>query len=118
MRWRERNVFPMLGRKQEINLQLNQILDAVLIAAAFVIAHSIRYHGHEWLFAPIGRPQIETIETFVWIAAITAPFLPIILEFEGYYQSPLHKSTWQSLRQLAKGFLWIGSNSGFEDPAP
>lgn len=99
---------PMLGRKQEINLQLNQILDAVLIVAAFVVAHSIRYYGHELLFAPLGRPQIESIEKFFWIAAITAPFLPIILEFEGFYKSVLHKSTWQSLRQVAKGFLWIG----------
>lgn len=98
----------MLGRKQEINLQLNQILDAALIVVAFVVAHSIRYYGHDLIFAPVGRPQIEGIEKFLWIAAITAPFLPIVLEFEGYYQSPLHKSTWQSLRQLSKGLLWIG----------
>jgi exopolysaccharide biosynthesis polyprenyl glycosylphosphotransferase len=98
----------MLGRKQEINLQLNQILDAALIVVAFFLSHSIRYYGQEAFFEPLGRPQILELDKFYWIVAIAAPFLPIALEFEGYYNAPLQKHLWQSLQQLAKAFLWIG----------
>ncbi|CAN5169334.1 hypothetical protein BH23VER1_BH23VER1_29160 [soil metagenome] len=98
----------MLGRRQEINLQLNQILDALLIALAFWVSHSIRYFGQEQIFAPLGRPQIQTIEDFFWLVAIMAPFMPIILEFQGFYNDPLQKTVWKSLRQLLKALLWMG----------
>ncbi len=98
----------MLGRKQEFNLQLNQILDACLIGLAFWLSHALRYYGHDWIFQWTGRPQIPPLDKFFWIVAICAPFTPIVLEHEGYYSNPLQKTPWKSMQQLARSFLWIG----------
>ena len=36
----------MLGRKQEINLKLNQITDGLVIVIAFWISHKLRYDNY------------------------------------------------------------------------
>ncbi|MFV1993991.1 MAG: sugar transferase [Verrucomicrobiales bacterium] len=107
----------MIGRKQEINLQLNQILDSVLIAFAFWLSHSLRYHAHLWVqdvawlegVAWLGKlPPIPEFKEFFWLMAIIVPFTPITLEFQGFYRHPLQKTVWTSLRQMGRALLWIG----------
>ena len=56
----------MLGRKQEINLQVSQILDSALIALSFWICHSLRYHNpNGWDCKPAGSP-IAAGESSMW----------------------------------------------------
>ncbi|MFT5109983.1 MAG: exopolysaccharide biosynthesis polyprenyl glycosylphosphotransferase [Verrucomicrobiales bacterium] len=94
----------MLGRKQEINLQLSQILDSCLLVVAFYVSHSIASAlrlNIGWL----GGGDIPALREFFWLMSIIVPFTPIILEFQGYYDSPLLKSRWRSIRQLGRALL-------------
>lgn len=97
----------MLGRKQEINLQINQILDSCLIAIAFWVCHSLRYYNPSGWFGP-ADVQIPELLDFFWMMAIVVPFTPVVLEMFGYYEHPLQKSVWRSLRQLGKTLIVIG----------
>lgn len=97
----------LLGRKQEINLILNQMSDALLIVAAFAAAYWVRVAAHDVFFAKLDLAEIPPIQDFFWVAAISAPFLPLILEGGGFYTSPLQKSAWRSLQQVARSFLWM-----------
>ncbi len=94
----------MLGRKQEFNLKLNEILDSALLALAGWISHSLR----EWSANLFGGPTIPEFERFYWIMAIVVPFTPVILEMLGYYKHPLQKTPWRSLRQLFQAAFWLG----------
>lgn len=85
----------MLGRKQEINLQLNQILDSFLIALAFWIS---------WTVTSCFR-SVPAFEEMFWLMAIIVPFTPIVLEFQGYYDHPLQKTIGRSLRQMFRALF-------------
>ncbi|MFP6871926.1 MAG: sugar transferase [Verrucomicrobiales bacterium] len=97
----------MLGRKQEINLQINQILDSCLIGLTFWLCHSLRYYNPNHWFGPADI-QIPAVGDFIWLMAIIVPFTPVILEMFGYYDHPLQKTVWRSLRQLSQTLIVIG----------
>ncbi|MGI8604690.1 MAG: sugar transferase [Verrucomicrobiales bacterium] len=96
----------MIGRKQEINLQLSQLLDAALLVIAFFISYQIRA---EWFpqFPLFSDEPIAERGRFYWLLAIIAPFTPLILEYFGYYGNPLHKHPWPwtSIKQMLKTVL-------------
>ncbi len=96
----------MLGRKQEINLQVNQILDSILIALVFWLSHSLHYWIRDRFFSEYGN--IPPFGEFFWLMAIVVPFTPIILEFQGYYDHPLHKSVRKSFGQILRTFFILG----------
>ncbi len=97
----------MLGRKQEINLQINQILDSCLILFAFWLCHTLRYYNPNGWFGPIDI-NIPEFGDFFWLIAIIVPFTPVILEMFGYYEHPLQKTIWRSVRQLGQALIVIG----------
>jgi len=96
----------MLGRRQEINLQLTELADSAILAASLWVAYVLRaYVLQSWF------PELEIIppfKDFFWVAAVLAPFTPIVLEARGFYTHLLHKTPVQSLRQLADTLVWIG----------
>lgn len=94
----------MSARRREINLQLNQFIDAVLLGVVFWFAHFIRFNGfiildNLWTIDGFGK--------FVWILAVIMPFGPFLLEMQGFYNYPLEKSVWKSLRQMAAAGFWL-----------
>jgi len=94
----------MSTRRQEINLQLNQFIDALLLGLVFWIAHFVRYHGfvvmdNLWM--------IDEFSQFAWMLAVIMPFGPFILESQGFYSYPLEKTTWKSLSQMVAGAFWM-----------
>ncbi|MEM9479390.1 MAG: sugar transferase [Verrucomicrobiota bacterium] len=95
----------MLGRQQEINLQLSQVLDSILIALAFWLCHSAVYY--DWL-PWIGNPGIPAFREFFWLMAIAVPFTPIVLEFQGYYENSLYKSPARSISQMFRALVIVG----------
>ena len=93
----------MTGRKQEFNLQLYQILDAILLAFSFWAAFVLRSLAHYWWdLDPIG-PFAES----QWMVFIIMPFGPILLELQGFYAHPLQKTLGTSLRQMSNAAFWI-----------
>ena len=94
----------MSARRREINLQFNQFIDALLLGVVFWFAHFIRFNGfiildNLWTIDGFGK--------FVWILAVIMPFGPFLLEMQGFYNYPLEKSVWKSLRQMAAAGFWL-----------
>ncbi len=94
----------MLARKEEISLQLNQIIDSCLLALAFWLSWWLRFNAPEW----IDTYRIAPFGEFLWVMAIVVPFTPLILEFLGFYTNPLQKSSLDSLRQMGQALLYLG----------
>ncbi|MEI8310594.1 MAG: sugar transferase [Verrucomicrobiota bacterium] len=94
----------MSARRREINLQLNQFIDALLLGVVFWFAHFIRFNGYIILDS---LWNIDGFGKFVWILAVIMPFGPFLLEMQGFYNYPLEKSVWKSLRQMAAAGFWL-----------
>lgn len=96
----------MLGRRQEINLQLTELFDSVLLGFCLWFAHFVRSR-----LVPVfveGLAEIPPFEDFYWVLAVVAPFGPIILEARGFYANLLNKPVGQSIRQMAEGVVIMG----------
>ena len=95
----------MIGRRQELNLQFLQIIDALLLAVAFWAAHTIRYLGPVW---GIFDGYIDDFRSFQWILIVLVPFGPLTLENYGFYEHPSRKTVGKSLAQLGRSALIVG----------
>jgi exopolysaccharide biosynthesis polyprenyl glycosylphosphotransferase len=94
----------MIARKYEINLQVNQIIDAILLGVVFWFSHYLRFHQ---LIILDSLWTIDGFEKFVWMLAVVMPFGPFLLEMQGFYNYPLEKTVWKSLRQMASAAFWL-----------
>ncbi len=94
----------MNSRRQELHLQFNQFLDALLLGLVFWFAHFVRYHG---IVIMDNLWTIDDFSKFAWMLALIMPFGPLLLEMQGFYSYPLEKTTWKSLRQMAAGAFWL-----------
>lgn len=95
----------MLGRRQELHLQSQQIIDGLLMSVAFWLAHALRFVGSDWI---IFNKPIGPFSDFQWLLFVIMPFGPIILEMQGFYAHPLQKTLGRSLEQLARTAFWLG----------
>lgn len=101
----------MIGRRQEINLQLSQLADFVILSGCLFLSHRLRA-----VIGPNLFPDMEPVPGFAhffWLLAIIAPFTPLVLESRGYYKNILNKTLGESLRQLAATLLRVGVMIGF-----
>jgi exopolysaccharide biosynthesis polyprenyl glycosylphosphotransferase len=98
----------MIGRRQEINLKFNQLIDLALIAIAFWLSYHVRAWFPEWLF--FSGEAVKPISNFYWQVCILAPFTPLVLEQFGYYRNPLLKDPWPfiTIGQMIKALLIMG----------
>ena len=94
----------MSTRKQEINIQFNQFIDALLLGLVFWFAHFVRYNGIVILDS---LWSIDDFSKFAWMLALIMPFGPFMLEMQGFYSYPLEKTAWKSLRQMTVGAFWL-----------
>jgi exopolysaccharide biosynthesis polyprenyl glycosylphosphotransferase len=95
----------MLGRKQELNLQFLQIIDAFLLVVAFWGAHTLRYMAPQW--GLLDTP-IAPFRDFQWLLFVLVPFGPICLEAQGYYEHPTRKTFGRSVMQIGRAGLVLG----------
>ncbi len=94
----------MIARKQEIRLQLNQLMDAVLLGGIFWMCYAVRHNGVVVLDS---ISEIPSFEYFLWMLAVIMPFGPFLLELQGYYAYPLEKTLWKSLDQIMRAGIWL-----------
>ena len=95
----------MLGRRQKLNLQFLQIVDAFLLVAAFWSAHWLRFHGPDFgLFEVHILPFTE----FQWLLLVLIPFGPICLHAQNFYEHPERKTIGRSLSQLGRAAIVLG----------
>ena len=95
----------MLGRRQKLNLQFLQIVDAFLLVAAFWCAHWFRFHGTEFgLF----KTEIQLFIEFQWLLLVLIPFGPICLHAQSFYEHPERKTVGRSLSQIGRAAIVLG----------
>jgi len=78
----------MLGRDQQLRTQIHQMLDAVLFALAFWLAHLCRSTWPTGFFWWHWEP-IDSFDSFKWLLLLIIPGAPLVLESQGFYQRPL-----------------------------
>src|SRR6266436_1997872 len=94
----------MLARRQELNTQLQQLIDSVLLALSLVAAHSLRYYSTAWF--DLTTP-IDPFRNYQWLLVVIMPFGPILLDLQGFYQSPLNKRKWKSFVQILRAMIYL-----------
>jgi exopolysaccharide biosynthesis polyprenyl glycosylphosphotransferase len=94
----------MLGRKQEFNIKLNELVDSLLLALAGWLSHTLRASATAIGWSPI--PPFSEFQ-FLWVMAIVVPFMPLLLEMQGYYKHPSQKTVIKSLQQIIQASFWI-----------
>jgi exopolysaccharide biosynthesis polyprenyl glycosylphosphotransferase len=95
----------MIGRKQELNLQFQQILDGAILVMAFWAAYFIRATLSVWFDAVYDIPKFDE---FRWVLFVLMPFGPIVLEMQGFYSHALQKNILKSAAQLGRAGLVLG----------
>jgi exopolysaccharide biosynthesis polyprenyl glycosylphosphotransferase len=94
----------MLARKQELNTQLQQLIDAFLLAVSLYAAYVLRLYGTVWFgFANFPDP----FRNYQWLFVVVMPFGPILLDLQGFYQSPLNKTLWRSFVQILRAMIGL-----------
>jgi exopolysaccharide biosynthesis polyprenyl glycosylphosphotransferase len=95
----------MLGRRQKLNLQFLQIVDAFLLVIALWGAHWLRYNGVDFGLFEI---PILPFSEFQWVLLVLIPFGPICLHAQGFYEHPERKTPGRSLTQLGRAGVVLG----------
>jgi exopolysaccharide biosynthesis polyprenyl glycosylphosphotransferase len=95
----------MTSRRQELSLQINQVADAIILAAILYGCYALRYYR---IIDFDVLPEIPPLESFVWMFIVVVLFAPLLLEMQGFYQYPLEKTVRRSLQQIAYAGFWIG----------
>jgi hypothetical protein len=95
----------MIGRKQELNLQFQQILDGGILILCFWLAHIIRSSISLWFPSVYVIPNFND---FKWVLVILMPFGPIVLEMQGFYHHILQKKVLRSTVQLGRAGVVLG----------
>ncbi|MBA2432023.1 MAG: sugar transferase, partial [Chthoniobacterales bacterium] len=94
----------MLARRQELNTQLQQILDAFLFAFALVCAYWLRTWATAWFDL---EQTVDLWSNYQWLLVVVMPFGPILLDLQGFYQSPLAKTKWKSFIQILQAMVYL-----------
>ena len=94
----------MLARRQELNTQFHQVVDSLVIAFALLAAHALRFYSTSWFHLSY---SIDPFQNYQWLLVVIMPFGPIILELQGFYQSPLNKTLWKSFVQIVRTMIYL-----------
>jgi len=85
-------------------MQIHQLLDACLFAAAFCLAYLLRTDS---LVAEILRlGPASPFSDYAWLYVILIPAAPLLLEANGFYNRPLLGPRRETIRPLLKGCLF------------
>jgi len=100
----------MLGRRQEINLQLTELLDSAILAVSLWISYALRAYVLQRYFPSLDI--IPPFQDFLWVATVVVLFAPMMLESRGFYNHLVNKSLIRSLRQMAGALVGVGTLIG------
>ncbi len=94
----------MITRRQEINTQLQQICDSFLLALTLFGTHTLRLHSTRWFNLD---ESVDPFSNYHWLIVVVMAFGPILLDLQGFYQSPLTKTKWKSFRQIVQAMVYL-----------
>jgi len=92
----------MLARKQELNTQILQVMDALLLAFSMLVAYGLRLHSS---ITSLESKQVDPLPNYYWLIIVVTLFGPIVLEIQGFYQSPVNRTKWKTLEQIARAMF-------------
>ena len=93
----------MIARKEEISLQLNQVIDALLLGGVFWLCHFLSSRR----LVDVDALEVPGLSHFLWMLAVIIPFGPFLLELQGFYNYQLEKSIAKSLSQIGQAGFWL-----------
>jgi exopolysaccharide biosynthesis polyprenyl glycosylphosphotransferase len=94
----------MQTQRQELNTQLQQLIDAVVLAFSLLVAHTLRFYATHWFDL---TKTIEPFQSYQWLLIVVMPFGPILLDIQGFYQSPLTKTKSKSFVQIVRAMIGL-----------
>ena len=94
----------MLARRQEINTQLQVLIDAFLLALSLWAAYVLRYYSTFWFGL---SKSVDEQSNYAWLLIPIMVFGPILLDLQGFYQSPLNKTKWRSIVQIVRAMIGL-----------
>src|SRR5947209_20576988 len=94
----------MITRRQEINTQLQQIFDGILLGLTLLGTHTLRHYSTHWFNLV---ESVDPFSNYHWLIVVVVAFGPILLELQGFYQSPLTKTKWKSFRQIVQAMVYL-----------
>jgi exopolysaccharide biosynthesis polyprenyl glycosylphosphotransferase len=94
----------MLARKQELNTQIQQLIDSFLLAFSLLAAHSLRLYSTGWFNL---SNTIDPFRNYSWLLIVVMLFGPILLDLQGFYESPLDKTKWKSFTQIMRAMIYL-----------
>ena len=94
----------MLARRQELNTQLQVLVDAFLLAFSLWAAYALRYYSTFWFGL---SKSVDPQSNYSWLLIPIMVFGPILLDLQGFYQSPLSKTKWRSMVQIVRGMIGL-----------
>jgi exopolysaccharide biosynthesis polyprenyl glycosylphosphotransferase len=92
----------MLARRQELNTQLQVVIDGFVLAVSLWVAWLLRYYSTYWFGL---KDTVDPFHNYHWLFIVIMPFGPILLDLQGFYQSPLNKSAWRSFMQIVRAMI-------------
>src|SRR6267143_2165945 len=94
----------MLARRQELNTQLQVLTDAFLLALSLWAAYVLRYYSTFWFNL---SKSVDPQSNYAWLLIPIMAFGPILLDLQGFYQSPLNKTKWRSVMQIVRAMIGL-----------
>ena len=117
----------MLLRDRQFRVQVNQVIDGCVCALGLWLAWVIRYYWTwfgpqaagkifgpkvvEAIFGPKGVDHIAPFSYYVWLFLVVIPMMPLVLEWQGFYDrqvfSPVKQMAWQLGKACAFGVVGL-----------
>ena len=94
----------MLARRQELNTQIQQLIDSFLLAFSLLAAHTLRFYSTNWFNL---SQSIDPFGNYSWLLIVVMLFGPILLDLQGFYESPFEKTKWKSLVQIIRAMIYL-----------
>src|ERR1700719_4408147 len=94
----------MLARRQELNTQLQLAIDAFLLALSLWAAYALRSYSTSWFGL---SKSVDPQSNYAWLLVPIMAFGPILLDLQGFYQSPLNKTKWRSIVQIVRAMIGL-----------
>ena len=94
----------MLARRQELNTQIQQLIDSFLLATALLAAHTLRLFSTVWFNL---TKTIDPFSNYSWLLIVVMLFGPILLDLQGFYDSPIDKTKGKSFAQIVRAMIYL-----------
>ncbi len=94
----------MLARRQELNTQLQVVIDGFVLAVSLWVAWLLRYFSTFWFHL---KDSVDPQSNYAWLLIPIMAFCPILLDLQGFYQSPLNKTAWRSFMQIVRAMIGL-----------